>query len=136
MSPSPLRSSPLEPAHEAAGASFTDFAGYRMPVRYSSDLAEHHAVRDAAVVRACAQPSGGRYGTRGLLALGADTSEVEAVLAHEIANVTLRHATARSEMALRAKLVSRVVAGVLNDPATGAQIESQSKVTLDRKSTR
>lgn len=41
---------PLEPAHEAAGASFTDFAGYRMPVRYSSDLAEHHAVRTAAGV--------------------------------------------------------------------------------------
>jgi aminomethyltransferase len=28
-----------------AGASFTDFAGWQMPVRYSSDLAEHHAVR-------------------------------------------------------------------------------------------
>ncbi|MEN0104782.1 MAG: glycine cleavage system aminomethyltransferase GcvT [Curtobacterium sp.] len=50
-SPSPsLRSSPLEAAHEAAGATFTDFAGYRMPVRYSSDLAEHHAVRQAAGV--------------------------------------------------------------------------------------
>lgn len=45
-----MRSSPLESAHEAAGASFTDFAGYRMPVRYSSDLAEHHAVRTAAGV--------------------------------------------------------------------------------------
>ena len=44
------RSSPLEAAHEAAGATFTDFAGYRMPVRYSSDLAEHHAVREAAGV--------------------------------------------------------------------------------------
>jgi aminomethyltransferase len=32
----------------AAGASFTDFAGWQMPVRYSSDLAEHHAVRTAA----------------------------------------------------------------------------------------
>jgi aminomethyltransferase len=31
-----------------AGASFTDFAGWQMPVRYSSDLAEHHAVRTAA----------------------------------------------------------------------------------------
>ncbi|HET8779284.1 MAG TPA: glycine cleavage system aminomethyltransferase GcvT [Agromyces sp.] len=31
--------------HRAAGASFTDFAGWQMPVRYSSDLAEHHAVR-------------------------------------------------------------------------------------------
>ncbi|QQD77667.1 glycine cleavage system aminomethyltransferase GcvT [Curtobacterium sp. YC1] len=50
MSPSPLRSSPLEAVHEAAGATFTDFAGYRMPVRYSSDLAEHHAVRQAAGV--------------------------------------------------------------------------------------
>ncbi|OIH98153.1 glycine cleavage system aminomethyltransferase GcvT [Curtobacterium sp. MCBA15_001] len=46
----PLRSSPLEAVHEAAGAAFTDFAGYRMPVRYSSDLAEHHAVRQAAGV--------------------------------------------------------------------------------------
>ncbi|MFS0729650.1 glycine cleavage system aminomethyltransferase GcvT [Curtobacterium sp. 1P10AnD] len=45
-----MRSSPLEAAHEAAGATFTDFAGYRMPVRYSSDLAEHHAVRTAAGV--------------------------------------------------------------------------------------
>jgi len=45
-----MRSSPLEHAHEAAGATFTDFAGHRMPVRYSSDLAEHHAVREAAGV--------------------------------------------------------------------------------------
>jgi aminomethyltransferase len=27
---------------------FTDFGGWEMPVRYSSDLAEHHAVRNAA----------------------------------------------------------------------------------------
>ena len=42
------RFSPLHSAHVAAGASFTDFAGWQMPVRYSSDLAEHHAVRKAA----------------------------------------------------------------------------------------
>ncbi|QJU53949.1 glycine cleavage system aminomethyltransferase GcvT [Herbiconiux sp. KACC 21604] len=40
--------SPLLDTHRAAGASFTDFAGWQMPVRYSSDLAEHHAVRSAA----------------------------------------------------------------------------------------
>jgi len=34
--------------HDAAGASFTDFAGWDMPVRYTSDLAEHHAVRQSA----------------------------------------------------------------------------------------
>ena len=39
------RRSPLDAVHRAAGASFTDFAGWQMPVRYSSDLAEHHAVR-------------------------------------------------------------------------------------------
>ena len=39
---------PLHAAHERAGASFTDFAGYDMPVRYESDLVEHHAVRDSA----------------------------------------------------------------------------------------
>ncbi|MCC6854814.1 MAG: glycine cleavage system aminomethyltransferase GcvT [Microbacteriaceae bacterium] len=42
------RSSPLHQLHVDAGASFTDFAGWQMPVRYSSDLAEHHAVRTAA----------------------------------------------------------------------------------------
>jgi len=38
----------LYDVHERAGASFTDFAGYDMPVRYSSDLQEHHAVRTSA----------------------------------------------------------------------------------------
>jgi aminomethyltransferase len=47
-SASPERFSPLHARHVAAGASFTDFAGWQMPVRYSSDLAEHHAVRSAA----------------------------------------------------------------------------------------
>ncbi|HWM33243.1 MAG TPA: glycine cleavage system aminomethyltransferase GcvT [Pseudolysinimonas sp.] len=42
------RNSPLHDIHVAAGAAFTDFAGWQMPVRYSSDLAEHAAVRTAA----------------------------------------------------------------------------------------
>jgi aminomethyltransferase len=42
------RLSPLHDIHVDAGASFTDFAGWQMPVRYTSDLAEHHAVRTAA----------------------------------------------------------------------------------------
>ena len=42
------RYTPLRERHEALGASFTDFGGWAMPVRYSSDLAEHHAVRTAA----------------------------------------------------------------------------------------
>jgi aminomethyltransferase len=42
------RLSPLHRTHVDAGASFTDFAGWQMPVRYASDLEEHHAVRTAA----------------------------------------------------------------------------------------
>ena len=43
-----LRSTALEAVHESLGATFTDFAGWRMPVRYASDLAEHAAVRERA----------------------------------------------------------------------------------------
>ena len=45
---SDLRTTPLHDRHSALGASFTDFGGWSMPVRYTSDLAEHHAVRQAA----------------------------------------------------------------------------------------
>jgi aminomethyltransferase len=38
----------LQDVHAAAGAAFTEFAGWSMPVRYAGDLAEHHAVRRAA----------------------------------------------------------------------------------------
>ncbi len=34
--------------HEKLGASFTDFGGWQMPLKYGSELAEHHAVRQAA----------------------------------------------------------------------------------------
>ena len=40
--------SPLLHAHERAGARLTDFAGWQMPLRFSSDLEEHQAVRNAA----------------------------------------------------------------------------------------
>lgn len=43
-----LRRTALEAVHESLGATFTDFAGWRMPVRYDSDLAEHRAVRESA----------------------------------------------------------------------------------------
>jgi aminomethyltransferase len=43
-----MKSIPLRQKHADLGASFTDFGGWEMPVRYSSDLAEHNAVRTAA----------------------------------------------------------------------------------------
>lgn len=39
---------PLHAEHARLGASFTDFGGWDMPVRYTSDLAEHEAVRTNA----------------------------------------------------------------------------------------
>ena len=87
---------------------------------------------DSSVINAFALPNGRLYVTRGLLALASDTSEIAAVLAHEIAHVTLSHANARTELELRSQLVSRVVADVLNDPTTGAQLQSQSKFALAR----
>lgn len=43
-----MKSIPLRQKHANLGASFTDFGGWEMPVRYSSDLAEHEAVRTKA----------------------------------------------------------------------------------------
>jgi len=40
--------SPLHHEHVALGATMVEFAGWDMPVRYSSDVAEHRAVREAA----------------------------------------------------------------------------------------
>ena len=39
---------PLHAEHVAAGATLTSFAGWQMPLRFSGDLAEHHAVRRQA----------------------------------------------------------------------------------------
>ncbi|MBC2640380.1 MULTISPECIES: glycine cleavage system aminomethyltransferase GcvT [unclassified Rhodococcus (in: high G+C Gram-positive bacteria)] len=40
--------SPLLSEHGSLGAHFTDFAGWQMPLKYDSELAEHHAVRKTA----------------------------------------------------------------------------------------
>ena len=42
------RQTPLNEAHRRLGARMVDFAGWDMPVQYTSLLAEHEAVRTAA----------------------------------------------------------------------------------------
>src|SRR5688572_1517311 len=42
-----LKKVALNDVHVALGAKMVPFAGYNMPVRYSSDLDEHHTVRKA-----------------------------------------------------------------------------------------
>lgn len=43
-----LKETALAAEHEALGASFTDFGGWRMPLKYSSEMEEHRAVRSTA----------------------------------------------------------------------------------------
>ncbi|MGO4956479.1 glycine cleavage system aminomethyltransferase GcvT [Luteococcus sp. Sow4_B9] len=47
-----LLTSPLHPRHEQAGAKFSEFGGWQMPLEYAGGgvLAEHHAVRDGVGV--------------------------------------------------------------------------------------
>lgn len=45
-----MPTSPLHATHDAAGARFTDFGGWTMPVQYEGVLAEHGAVRGRAGV--------------------------------------------------------------------------------------
>ncbi|TWU41981.1 glycine cleavage system aminomethyltransferase GcvT [Novipirellula artificiosorum] len=46
----PLATTPLDPWHRSAGAKMVPFAGYEMPIQYSSIVAEHQACRTAAAL--------------------------------------------------------------------------------------
>lgn len=85
---------------------------------------------DSPSPNAFAMPSGRIYLTRGLLALGNDSAELAAVMAHEMAHVTRRHALARGELEARSVLVSRVVSDLLGDPAGGTALRERSRATL------
>ena len=41
----PIKTIPLNDLHAALGGKMVPFAGYMMPVRYSSDMEEHLCVR-------------------------------------------------------------------------------------------
>ena len=65
-------------------------------------------ILDSPVVNAFALPTGEIFVTRGLLELANDLSEVAAVMAHEIAHITARHAAQRAELEKTAALFTRV----------------------------
>jgi predicted Zn-dependent protease len=87
-------------------------------------------ILNAPAVNAFALPGGYLYVTRGLLALANDSSEVAAVLAHEMAHVTADHAVARQNKARTAMIVSRVVTDVLNDDDAGRLALASSQRSL------
>jgi predicted Zn-dependent protease len=87
---------------------------------------------NSPVVNAFALPSGDIFITRGLLALAEDTSEIAAVMAHEIAHVTARHAAQRAEFVKTTALFTRVNAQVLGREQAAEEAEARSKLGIAR----
>ncbi|WP_375452463.1 M48 family metalloprotease [uncultured Devosia sp.] len=87
-------------------------------------------ILDSAEVNAFALPGGYIYVTRGILALASDTSELAAVLAHEIAHVTLRHARARTNRTRTTAIVDRVISGVFGGEAGAEAAADRSRQSL------
>jgi predicted Zn-dependent protease len=87
-------------------------------------------ILDTPEVNAFALPGGYVYVTRGILALASDTSELAAVLAHEIAHVTLRHARARTNRVRTTEIVDKVVSGVFGGDVSTDQSSNRSRLSL------
>jgi predicted Zn-dependent protease len=87
-------------------------------------------ILNAAAINAFALPDGYLYVTRGLLTLANDSSEVAAVLAHEMAHVTADHAAQRQDQQRTAALVGRVVNDVIQDPDAGRMALASSQRSL------
>lgn len=72
-------------------------------------------VLNSPKVNAFALPGGYLYVTRGLLALANDTSELAAVLSHEMAHVSANHAILRGKQEASKNVGKQVVSEVLGD---------------------
>lgn len=83
-------------------------------------------------VNAFALPGGFLYVTRGLLALANDSSELAAVIAHEMAHVSANHAILRKEKLNSAQLGEQVVSDVLDDSAAGKIALAANKIRLSK----
>ncbi|MTI16861.1 metalloprotease [Rhodobacteraceae bacterium RKSG542] len=87
---------------------------------------------NSPTVNAFALPGGYLYVTRGLLALANDTSELAAVLSHEMAHVTADHAMQRQRRAEAAELANRVMSSVVEDKAKVDAAVKSSQVSFAR----
>lgn len=87
-------------------------------------------ILDTSEVNAFALPGGFIYVTRGILALASDTSELAAVLAHEIAHVTLRHARARTDKTRTTQIVDRVITGIFGGDTSSDATANRTRESL------
>ena len=87
-------------------------------------------VLNSPIVNAFSLPSGDIFVTRGLLALADDTSEIAAVMAHEIGHITARHAAQRAEFEKTAALFSHVNSQLLAQREAQDEVEARSKLAF------
>jgi predicted Zn-dependent protease len=86
-------------------------------------------ILNTPVVNAFALPSGNLYVTRGLLALADDAAEAAAVMAHEIAHVTLRHSALRAEKEREAAVISQA-ASLIQSKQKGEEERSRQRLSV------
>lgn len=87
-------------------------------------------ILNSPVANAFALPGGYLYITRGLIALTTESSELAAVISHEIAHVLLNHALDRAKVVEQADIVERVATDVLSDPRASQSTRAGSRLTL------
>lgn len=87
-------------------------------------------ILDSPNINAFALPGGYLYITRGLLALANDSSEVAAVIAHEMGHVIANHGILRQEKEAEAAIARRVATEVLHNKAAGREAEIRGKLRL------
>jgi predicted Zn-dependent protease len=86
-------------------------------------------ILNTPLVNAFALPSGNLYVTRGLLALANDSSEIAAVMAHEISHVTTRHASQRAELERNAAVISKA-ASLIQSRQKGDEVQASGRMSL------
>ena len=86
-------------------------------------------------INAFALPGGYVYITRGLLALANDSSEVAAVIGHEMGHITANHGIQRQQREQAAELASRVVSEVLENESAGQIALAKGKKLHDKRET-
>ncbi|MCC2111814.1 MAG: M48 family metalloprotease, partial [Hyphomicrobiales bacterium] len=119
------------PYHDAAAErQIEKIVGRLVAASDAPETSYRITILNSPAVNAFALPGGYLYITRGLLALANDASEVAAVLAHEIAHVTARHAIERENRVQAAVVASRVVKDVFKDTERARATLVSSQVDL------
>jgi len=96
----------------------------------SQDDAYRITILNSPSINAFALPGGYVYVTRGLLALANDSSEVGAVIAHEMAHISANHSLLRQEKQAQMEVTSNVVGQILGDRLAEQELKLRSRLSL------